>query len=172
MWSCSGRTDRRAFCLGALSLGALGLSGCGFAPVYGPGGAGGRLLGEVALAAPEGPLGYIFNRRFEERLGRPGADAAYALRLAIAVDEDVLGGTSAGVTTRYRLLGAARFTLTDAATGRILLSDATEAFTGYSTTGSTVATLAAKRDAEERLGVLLADQVVDLLVLAAPDLPA
>ncbi|WP_089880941.1 LPS assembly lipoprotein LptE [Citreimonas salinaria] len=150
---------------------ALSLAGCGFAPVYGAGGAGGKLLGEVALPEPAGPIGYVFNRRFEERLGRAGPDASYALRLALATDEEALGGTSAGATTRYRLAGEVRFTLVDAVTERILVSDATQAFTGYSATGSTVATLAARRDAEQRLAVLLADQMVDLLLLTAPELP-
>ncbi len=171
MWSCDGRMNRRAFGLGLGAL-SLTLAGCGFAPVYGPDGAGGKLLGEVALPVPDGPLDYVFNRRFEERLGRAGPDGAYALRVAIATDEEALGGTSAGATTRYRIAGEARFTLIDPVTERILVSDATQAFTGYSATGSTVATLAARRAAEERLGVLLADQVVDLLVLTAPDLPA
>jgi LPS-assembly lipoprotein len=45
-------------------------------------------------------------------------------------------------------------------------------FTGFSATGSTVATLAAERDATARLMVILADQIVDRLVISASGLPA
>lgn len=168
MWWSEADIKRRGFLLG---LGAFGLSACGFTPVYGPGGAGGRLLDSIALPEPDGPLDYLFNRRFEERLGRGGPGAPYVLRAALAVDEQTLGGTSAGVTTRYRLNGEARIALRDAATDRVLVSEATSAFTGYSTTGSTVATLAAERDARDRLAVLLADQTVDILLTYAADLP-
>jgi LPS-assembly lipoprotein len=152
-------------------LGGLPLAACGFTPVYGPGGAGGRLLGEIALPDPGSPLVYLYDRRIEERLGRGGPGASYVLRRTLSVDEQTLGGTSAGATTRYRLLGEARFVLRDAATDRVLISDTTTAFTGYSSTGSTVATLAAERDARDRLAVLLADQTIDILLLQAAGLP-
>lgn len=159
MWS-----SRRAFILSALAL-----SGCGFTPVYGPGGTGNRLLGQIALDEPDTTAGYLFTRRFEERLGR--SDGPYQLETGIQVDEQDLGSTSTGVITRYRLLGRVFYTLRDA-DGQALIEGRTNAFTGYSTTGSTVATRAAERDAQERLMVLLADQVIDQLILEATDLPA
>ncbi|MFZ7092337.1 LPS assembly lipoprotein LptE [Primorskyibacter sp. 2E233] len=151
-------------------LGALALGGCGFTPVYGPEGAGNRLMGRIALDAPKTPNDYIFNRRFEERLGRVSS-APYILSVIKKTDQQDLGSTSSGNTTRYRLLGRANYTLKDAATGAVLLQGRTESFTGYSTTGSTVATLAAERDAGERLMIILADQVIDKLILQASDLP-
>ncbi|MFW2541187.1 LPS assembly lipoprotein LptE [Primorskyibacter sp. 2E107] len=160
--------SRRQFLLSSLSF--AGLSACGFTPVYGPGGTGNRLLGKVAVDAPESPGDYIFNRRFEERMGRPGA-APYTLSVSKSVDQQSLGSTTTGNTTRYRLLGRARYALRDTGTGAILLDGKTDAFSGYSTTGSTVATLAAERDATERLMILLADQVIDKLILQAYDLP-
>ena len=60
--------------------------------------------------------------------------------------------------------------LTDTASGAQLGSGVVNSFTGYSATASTVVTLAAQRDAEERLMVILADQVVARL-LSTP-LPA
>ena len=160
-------SDRRGM-LGALAA-TLALSACGFAPVYGSGGAGNRLLEQVALAAPDTPDAYQFTRRFEERMGRaPGGP--YALAVTLETDRQDLGTTSVGNITRYRLIGRAVFALTDAG-GAVLAEGRTNAFTGYSTTGSTVATLAAARDAQERLMTILADQVIDRLILAAPDLP-
>jgi LPS-assembly lipoprotein len=43
-------------------------------------------------------------------------------------------------------------------------SGSVDNFTGYSATGTTVATLAAERDAQERLMTILADQIVTRLL--------
>ena len=142
-------SDRRAVLIAA---GALALAGCGFTPVYAPGGGAGRLQGQIALPAAETRDEFELRRRLEERLG------------AAAAGRD-------GRTTRFQLVGRADYTLSDAATGDELASGRVDGFTGYSTTGSTVATDAARRDAETRLMVLLADGIVDRLLLAAAELP-
>lgn len=158
MW-CS---DRRLFVLG---LGAA-LSGCGFTPVYGPGGGADRLTGQVSLADPTTDAAFLFNNRVEDRLG-PATLGRYALDVTLDTSRDDVGTTSDGRRTRFQLTGTARYALSDTATGAELTSGRTESFTGYSTTGSTVATLAAERDAEARLMRILADQVVDALVIAS-----
>ena len=150
-------------------LSALALSACGFTPVYGPGGSGAVLQGRIALADPDTPMAYAFTRRFEDRMGR--ASGPYRLETRFQTTQQGIGGTSAGVTTRYRILGRVFYTLRDAE-GTALVDSRTNAFTGYSATGSTVATRAAERDAQERLMVLLADQIIDQLILEAADLPA
>lgn len=155
MWS----PDRRTF---LLSFAAL--AGCGFTPVYGPQGGGGALLNSVALAEPGTTDSYSFNRRFEERLGR--GSGPYRLQTRIETDEQGLGSLADGQTTRVRLLGRVFYTLKDSG-GKTLLDGRTTAFTGYSITGSTAATEAAERDAEDRLMILLADQVIDRLLLDA-----
>ncbi|WP_425071148.1 LPS assembly lipoprotein LptE [Sagittula sp. S175] len=153
----------------AALLGLLVLAGCGFTPVYGPEGGGTQLLGAIALPAPGGDEAYIFNQRFEERLGRVRDTAIYDLSLQLQMTPQDIAITSTGNTTRVRLVGRAFFALKDKATGKVLHEGRTNAFTGYSTTGSTVATRAAYRDARERLMVILADQVIDDLILNAPD---
>ncbi|WP_146585001.1 LPS assembly lipoprotein LptE [Puniceibacterium confluentis] len=151
---------RRSLLLGAAAL----LASCGFTPVYGPGGGAEALLGQIALDAPDTREGYLLTQRLEERLGR-GLGGAYALSYAISVETEGLGTTSDGSTTRYQLLGKVAYSLKDAATGATLNSRDTSAFSGYSATGSNVATLAAERDATRRLMVILGDQMVDQLVL-------
>jgi LPS-assembly lipoprotein len=153
-------------------LGALALGGCGFSPVYGPGGSGSALHDAVLLEAPDSPEGYLYNRRFEERLGRAAAGARYRLLVELTQRQSAVGATSTGNDTRYRLIGRARFRLLEAESGQQVHASVTNAFTGYSTTGSTVATRAAEGAAQERLMVLLADQTVDDLLLAADDFAA
>lgn len=156
-------SDRRSFLLGA---GGLTLGACGFTPVYGPDGGGAALQNAVALKDASNKTAYAFNRRFEERIGRAAPGAPYTLGVQLQSEEQDMGSTSAGNTTRYRIIGRAFYSLVDATTEQVLLEGRTNAFTGYSTTGSTVATRAAKADAELRLMVLLADQVIDDLLLA------
>ncbi len=160
-------SDRRTVLLGALAT----LGACGFTPAYAPGGSGQQLLGRIALDEPKTKNGYRFGRRFEERLGR--SSGPFRLSVKIQVDRQGLGSTSAGATTRFRFVGRALYSLRDAGDPEtVLLEGRTNAFTGYSTTGSTVATLAAQRDAEERLMIILADQVIDQLLIDAPRLSA
>lgn len=156
--------DRRAFLLSALAV-----AGCGFTPVYGPAGGGSALLGRIALAEPETTNAYAFNRRFEERLGRATA-ASYLLETRLETESSGLGSLADGRTTRYRIVGRAFYTLREQGRDAAVLEGRTNAFTGYSATGSTAATEAAARDARERLMILLADQVIDRLILDADQL--
>ena len=157
--------NRRHILLAAL---ALPLTACGFTPVYGPGGTGTALQNQVLVAAPNNRDSFLMVRRLEERLGRPGT-ATYTLSLNLQVREEGLVIDEDGNTDRFNVIGAAGYVLTDQA-GTSLASGTVNSFTGYSTTGNTVVTLAAQRDARARLMVILADQITARL-LAAP-LPA
>jgi len=154
--------SRRAFVLGALALAA-----CGFAPVYGPGGTGGRLFGKVRTADPNSPDDFAFAGRIAERLG-PEASASYELawQMRIAVVPQAI--TPEEVTTRYALNGSAYYTLTELATGRAVTRGQVSSFTSYSTTGTTIATMTAEQDAHKRLARLLADMVVTRLLAVDP----
>ena len=66
----------------------------------------------------------------------------------------------------WRQIGKVDFALRNLSSGQIEVSGNVENFTGYSATGSTVATLAAERDAQKRLMVMLADQLVTRLYAA------
>lgn len=166
MWWSDRPTRRAALALG---LGAA-LTACGFTPAYGPQGGAARLTGQVVLSAPDDRMGYLLGQRIEERLGY-AETGRYALDVSQTTTRSGLGTGADGRTTRYQLIGTARYTLRDGAGGPVLATGAVDDFTGYSATGSTVATLAAVRDAERRLMVILADKVVDRLLLTAQDLP-
>lgn len=152
-------------------MGALALSGCGFAPAYGPGGAARGLQDNIHIDEPDTRETYLITQRVEERLGTGGASAPYTLGLSVRVSESSQGSSSDGATTRFRLLGSLTYALRKAGEKTAFETGSVRNFTGYSATGSTAATLAAQRDARERLMVILADQMIDRLVLAAADLP-
>lgn len=146
-------------------LAALGaaLTGCGFAPVYGPYGAGVALHGRVALTPPETPFDYRLRAELEDRLGR-AEDAAYQLDLTVTQARAPAAMAADGSLTRTTLTGTVSFRLSDLATQMLLAEGTADAFTAFSTTGSTVATAAAAADAEARLAVLLADEVMSWLL--------
>lgn len=157
--------DRRTFLLMPLALAA-----CGFTPVYGPGGTGTALQGKVLVDAPGDQDGYLLVRNLEQRLGRAAAPD-YRLGYELATEQQGQAVTSAGEITRYSIIGTAQYTLRRLADDTILASGRVRNFTGYSATGSTVQTLAAEKDARERLMVILADQIVARL-FATADLSA
>lgn len=140
----------------------LALGACGFEPVNT---ASDSLRGRVAIAAPESRESFILVARLEERLGR-ATNTPYALEITIEISEEGLALDAEGDVRRFNLIGAADFALRDTQTGEIVQSDRVESFTGYSSTGTIVVTLAARRDAEERLMTILADQIVRRLQAA------
>lgn len=148
-------SDRRTF----LALPALLLAAaCGFEPVYGPGGTGAALYGKIAVAEPQDQETYILVRELEQRLGQP-VQAAYDLTLALRTNSEGQAVTASGDITRYSITAEVVYALTDRTTQAELSSGTIRNFTGYSATGSTVETLAAERDAQERLMIILADQI-------------
>ena len=73
--------------------------------------------------------------------------------------------TAEGAITFYSFVGQIDYKLHDIGRDTVVTTGSVDNFTGYSATGDTVETLAAQRDARERLMVILADQVVrDLYV--------
>lgn len=162
-------SDRRMFLAAALSLGAV--AGCGFSPAYAPGGAANRLQGNIEVDAPGDRDGYLLVQRLEERLGR-GAAPRFGLSLGLDVKRERMAIDATNITTRLNVIGKASYALRDLNDdGKVLLSGSVDSFTGYSATGSTAATQAARRDARERLMTILADQIVTRLIAQADTLP-
>ncbi|WP_320177995.1 LPS assembly lipoprotein LptE [Roseovarius pacificus] len=164
--------DRRTFLTGAcIALTAPALAGCGFTPAYAPGGAATRLRNAVSIMEPDDRAGYLMTRELEDRLGRasmPRYDLIYSLDL---ISQPVAISTS-NIVTRYNLLGEGTYALRDRDSGAVVLSGTVDNFTSFSASGSTVATQAAERDAEERLVTILADQMVARLIAGSAGLPA
>ena len=158
--------NRRRF---GVVLAAAALAGCEFKPVYGPDGTGAALLGQLSLDPPQDRNDYLLQRRIEERLGQATA-GAWRLSTQIKTDDIGLGFTTDGDITRYNINGTTDYTLRRTGSSEIFRQGKIQHFTSYSATGTTVATLAAKRDAEVRLMTILADQIIDQLLIISEDL--
>ena len=160
MWS----SDRRTLLAGLAAAGFV--AGCGFTPVYAPGGPGTRLQGQILADAPDKPVEFVFVSRLEDRLGRNDA-APYRLAYHIETSTQGLAITSDQETLRYHLSGRVSFSVKESGTDTILTRGVVENFTSYSAIGTTVATRASQKDAAERLMIILADQVVTRLHASA-----
>lgn len=141
------------------------MAACGFTPVYAPGGIGTQLQNNITVSEPNTRDAFLVTQRLEERLGR-AVDPVYRLSLSVSSSSEGLAVDSEGSTTRFNLLGSADFSLIEVSTGQVITSGSVDNFTGYSAAGTTVATLAAQRDAQKRLMVLLADQIVTRVLVA------
>jgi LPS-assembly lipoprotein len=158
-------SDRRKF---LALVGVLPLAACGFTPVYGPAGTGGTVRGRVAFAEPDHALAFDLVSRLEDRIGRT-EEGAYLLDYAIRTSRSSLAISETEDINRINITGTVDFTVTHAATGAVVQRDEVSTFSGYATSGSPVATAAARRDAEQRLMVALADQIVARLLAGADD---
>ena len=138
---------------------------CGFQPVYGPGGTGTLLQNRVLIDKPSDREGFLLVRHLEDRLGRT-ADPAYALSIKLDVTLEDRAIDPDGDIRRFHLIGSALYILKDSATGAVIRSDTVDSFVSYSATGTTVATLAAQRDARARLMTILADLIVQQLQMS------
>ncbi|WJY22355.1 LPS assembly lipoprotein LptE [Fontisubflavum oceani] len=156
-------SDRRTF---LTLLAAAPLAACGFTPVYAPGGPGDVLRGQILVEPPETRTEFLMVARLEDRLGR-ASSPRYAMTIDTVIDERGIAVTGSNDITRINLTGATRFRVVEAGTDVQVHAGRVQTFTAYSTTGSTIATAAAERDAEERLMIALADQIVSNLLASA-----
>lgn len=148
-------------------LAAAPLAACGFSPVYAPDGAGTALRGRVHVADPDNLNDFNFVAQLETRLGR-AITPAYDLTYSISTTRTGGGITLESEITRYTIQGTANFTLTDRATNTRVTGGKVRNFTSFSATGTTVAGDTAEKDANQRLMIMLADQLVTQLISALP----
>ena len=160
MWSS--KSTRRLFLIGAASA----LTACGFTPAHGPSGAATRLQGQILVDEIKTSDGFHLIRQLEYRLGQSAAPS-YGLSVSLATREEGVAITADNQTTRVQIFGEATFALRQLDDNAVVLSGKTKNFTGYSTTGVTTSELASKRDARERLMIILADQVATQITARA-----
>ncbi|MEL7254889.1 MAG: hypothetical protein AAGL23_11990 [Pseudomonadota bacterium] len=159
--------DRRLFLLSGLALTA----GCGFSPAFAPGGAATRLQNSVTLDDPDDRADYLLVRRFEERMG-PANPARYGLSYSVSLVESGIAVSSTSITTRQNILGSITYALRDLQTDKVVSSGTVDQFTSYSAEDTTISAQTSKQDAEERLMVIMTDQMITRLTAETSQLPA
>ena len=168
---------RRALLRGALGLVALGAGGCGFRPLYGPGG--GVNDSEIAaeLAATQVALiperfGQLLRRGLQQRLGRGGATPArWELQVGPSLALESAGILLDGTATRGRYIGTANWTLMRIAPREAVASGFERTIEAFNLPPNQYFAADVSRDAaERRLAEVLAEEVVTRIAVRFRDL--
>src|SRR6478752_1135084 len=129
---------------------ALGLSGCGFTPLYGPQSTV-KGLSAIEVVAPPGRAGYLLREKLDDAFGRDVAILP-SHRLVYVVSEQRYprGVRVDNVANRYELLLTASWRLMDSKTGQAVRSGVTSAAVTYDSADQPYASIAAQQDSQER----------------------
>ena len=144
-------------------MAALALAGCDLVPVNGANTKFQLLRNTVLVQAPTNRVEFELVRNLEVQLGQ-ATSKLYDLQYKLSVDEEIIVVSAAQEINRFSLVGLLEYSLVDSG-GVVLLTETAKSFTGYSATGTTVATQRSKRDAYDRLMVILAKQVSNSLLI-------
>ena len=157
----------RRLVLAAVSL--VGLSACGFTPLYADAGVGGS-LSRIAVTTQDDRLGYRVREQLEDALGRDGAQAPL-WRLETVIDQQrrPLGRRIDDTAARYELTVRGAWTLTPLNGGEPV-SGVETVTTTYAAADQPYAAIAAQQDGEERAAAELA-RLIRLDVLRALTTP-
>ena len=152
----------------ALALAALlALSGCGLQPMYAGGASGTVATGVSSIQVAPIPerAGRLVRNALVDRLGGESYSPAY--RLEVELDDDLSGFGIRGDSsvTRERRTLRARYRLVELATGQVVLDATAGSDAGIDVVSSEYATIAAEQTAQERLALVIADQMASRLAL-------
>ncbi|RZJ29696.1 MAG: hypothetical protein EON85_06410 [Brevundimonas sp.] len=142
---------------------SLGLSACGFTPLYGDLGSGAS-LSRIAVTTQDDRLGYRVREQLEDALGRDGSQPPlWRLETAIVQSRRPLGRRIDDTATRYELTVRGSWTLTPT-TGGDPVTGVETVTTTYAAADQPYAAIAAQQDGEERAAAELARLIrLDLL---------
>lgn len=147
-----------------------GLANCTFSPLYAPGGEGQVLSGRIAIQDANTLQTYEVTQALTRAFGA-ARTPDYRLIYQVQIVGEDAAITSGQEVSRVNLIGSLSYSVRDLSNGDTVTSGTTNGFVGYSAAGDTVATNAARRDAEKRLATILADQTY-AAVISDPALAA
>ena len=135
-------------CVAAVS--AFGLSGCGFAPLYGqPGVTSG--LTAIDVVAPEGRTGFLIRQHLDDAFGKsPTATPAYQMKLGLGEARYPRGIRIDNVATRYEYILIADYVLTHVPSGALAKRGQVRVELTYDSADQPYASIAAQQDAQDR----------------------
>ena len=148
----------------------IGLSACGFTPLYGDAGAGSS-LSRIAVTTQDDRLGYRVREQLEDALGRDGGQAPqWRLQTTLDQSRRPLGRRIDDTATRYELTVRGSWTLTPISGLGTPIAGVETVTTTYAAADQPYAAIAAQQDGEERAAAELARLIrLDLLrALSAP----
>lgn len=138
---------------------ALGLSACGFTPLYGPQSVS-KGLSAIEVVAPPGRAGYLVREKLDDAFARD-VNVLPSHRLVYALNEQrfARGVRVDNVANRYELSLTASWQLVDSKTGLAVRSGTTSAAVTYDSADQPYASIAAQQDSQERAATELARRI-------------
>lgn len=138
---------------------ALGLSACGFTPLYGPQTVT-KGLSSIEVVAPPGRAGYLLREKLDDAFARD-ATILPTHRLVYVVSEQryARGVRVDNVANRYELNLTASWRLMDSKTGQAVKSGTTSAAVTYDSADQPYASIAAQQESQERAATELARRI-------------
>ena len=155
-----------------VALAALLLLGaCGFQPVYGPGPDAPGFQRQVWVEPGLVRRDFELRERLIDRIGHAYRDARYTLSFEVATEETRLALEVGGQFSRNSLLGTARYSVVDNASGKTVHTGEVRSRAAYGGTAETYPTQVAAEDAEFRLARSLADLIANRIELTYASWP-
>lgn len=152
-------------------LAPLLLGGCGLQPLYsgGSGGAVAQTLAGVEVAAIPGKNGWLMRNALRDRIAAVPEGGSARYRLEVELDDKIegFGIRRDDAITRERRTLRARYRLTEAGTGAVLVDATAGSDAGIDVVRSEYATIAAENTALERLSQEVAEQIVTRIAVYA-----
>jgi LPS-assembly lipoprotein len=133
-----------------LGFAALGLSGCGFQPLYAQQGVVSNLAA-VDVVAPQGRTGFLIREHLEDALAvkRSGAPT-WRMNLALAEARYPRGVRVDNVATRYEYVLTANYALTNITSGAVAKRGHVRVELTYDSADQPYAAISAQQDAQDR----------------------
>ena len=150
--------SRRKFLVGSFCL-----TGCGYAPVRGTGSKAKKLYSSVFVQAPKDRVEFELVKNLEKQFGKT-TSRQYSFNYKLRIKEEKAVVSASQTLERYSLVGSLKYSLINK-DGEVVLTNTAKSFTAYSATGTALATERAKRDAQDRLMVILAEQVLNRIFI-------
>jgi LPS-assembly lipoprotein len=133
-----------------LAIAALGLSGCGFAPLYGQPGVVSNLAA-IDVEAPQGRTGFLIREHLDDAFAKDrSARPAYHMQLALAEQRVPRGVRVDNVATRYEYVLVATYALTAVPSGALAKRGSVRVELTYDSADQPYASVAAQQDAQDR----------------------
>jgi LPS-assembly lipoprotein len=138
---------------------ALGLSACGFTPLYGSQSVT-KGLGAIEVVAPEGRAGYLLREKLDDALARDvNVLPSYRLTYGVKETRYARGVRVDNVANRYELNLTASWQLVDVKTGNTVRTGSTSAAVTYDSADQPYASVAAQQDSQERAAAEVARKI-------------
>ncbi len=150
---------------GALLAGALPLAGCGFTPLYATPALTPALASVETVLPGTSRTGFLLKEQLGQQFARDTDDPAhYRLTVTLTESRFPRGVRVNNVANRYELDVNATYSLTDAATAKVLYTGSSSVEVSYDSADPPYAGVAANQDGEQRAAAQMAIQI--RLVLA------